>query len=234
MNRSSGNMYDFTNEIYTYNPVKGECSHNCGYCYMKPIRWRYHQDPTLRLDLKELKTKMGKNRFVFLGSSTDMFAADVPSEWIVAVMNHLYDYPENEYMFQSKNPARFLEFVSHKLCRELKEKLIFCTTMESDIDHEGVSDAPLIAARTAAMKKISSIGFKTMITVEPVMKFSNAANFADLLASVNPIQVNIGANTNRQFKLIEPDKAEILSLIKELEGRNITVHQKSNLERLLK
>ena len=78
------------------------------------------------------------------------------------------------------------------------------------------------------------MGFKTMITVEPVMKFSNAAHFADLLASFNPIQVNIGANTNRQFKLIEPDKTEILSLIKELEERNITVHQKSNLERLLK
>lgn len=78
------------------------------------------------------------------------------------------------------------------------------------------------------------MGFKTMITVEPVMMFSDASKFADMLASVNPVQVNIGANTNRQVVLIEPNKAEILALIKELEARNITVHQKSNLERLLK
>lgn len=227
-------MYNFRNEIYTYNPIKGDCRHQCSYCYMKPIRWRYHQNPTLRLDQKELNTKMGKNRFVFLGSSTDMFAADVPSEWIVAVMDHLYDYPENEYMFQSKNPERFLEFVSHKLFTGLKERLILCTTMESDIDHDGVSKAPMIAARIDAMQKLSSMGFKTMITVEPVMMFSDASKFADMLASVNPVQVNIGANTNRQVVLIEPNKAEILALIKELEARNITVHQKSNLERLLK
>ena len=163
-----------------------------------------------------------------------MFAADVPAEWIVAVLDHLYYYPENEYMFQSKNPARFLEFVGHKLFTGLKERLIFCTTMESDIDLEGISKAPTIAARAAAMQKISSMGYQTMITVEPVMMFSGVLKFADLLYSVNPVQVNIGANTNRQVMLIEPNKAEILSLIKELEKRNITVHQKSNLERLLK
>ena len=234
MQKSNGNMYNFRKELYTYNPIKGDCIHLCDYCYMKAIMRRYHLESNLRLDQKELKAKMGKNRFVFLGSSTDMFAADVPSEWIVAVLDHLYDYPENEYMFQSKNPARFLEFVGHKLFTGLKERVIFCTTMESDIDHEGVSKAPMIAARAATMQKISSMGFKTMITVEPVMMFSDAPKFADLLASVNPVQVNIGANTNRQVMLIEPNKAEILSLIKELEARNITVHQKSNLERLLK
>lgn len=227
-------MYNFRNEIYTYNPIKGDCSHQCIYCYMKSIMLRYHQNPTLRLDQKELYIKMGRNRFIFLGSSTDMFAAEVPSEWIVAVLDHLYDFPENEYMFQSKNPTRFLEFVGHKLFTKLKERLIFCTTMESDIDHEGMSMSPMIAARATAMQKISSMGFQTMITVEPVMMFSDALKFADLLASVNPVQVNIGANTNRQVKLIEPAKDEILALIKELENRNITVHQKSNLERLLK
>lgn len=201
---------------------------------MKSIMWRYHQNPTLRLDQKELNIKMSRNRFIFLGSSTDMFAADVPSEWIVAVLDHLYDFPENEYMFQSKNPTRFLEFVGHKLFTKLKEQIIFCTTLESDIDHKSVSTAPLIVERAVAMQKISSLGFKTMITVEPVMMFSDALKFADLLASINPMQVNIGANTNRQVKLIEPERDDIISLIKNLEDLNITVHQKDNLERLLK
>lgn len=227
-------MYNFRNEIYTYNPIKGDCSHQCIYCYMKSIMLRYHQNATLRLDQKELNIKMGRNRFIFLGSSTDMFAADVPSEWIVAVLDHLYEFPENEYMFQSKNPTRFLEFVGHKLFTKLKEQIIFCTTLESDIDHKSVSTAPLIVERAVAMQKISSLGFKTMITVEPVMMFSDALKFADLLALINPVQVNIGANTNRQVKLIEPERDDIISLIKNLEDLNITVHQKDNLERLLK
>lgn len=234
MNRSKGNMYNFKSETYTYNPVKGACLHECIYCFMLGMRWRFHQDPTLRLDQKELKTKLGENRFVFVGSSTDMFADDVPAEWITSVLDHLYEYQGNEYMLQSKNPARFLEFANHKLYADLKDKLIFCTTMESDIDHKDVSTAPLIAERAAAMQKISSLGFKTMITVEPIMKFSDPSVFADLLSSGHPIQVNIGANTSRQVKLIEPTKDEVLSLIKELENRNITVHQKSNLDRLLK
>lgn len=227
-------MYNFRSEIYTYNPIKGACSHDCSYCYMKPIQCRYHHDLTLRLDQKELKTNLGKNRFIFLGSSTDMFAADVPSGWIEATFDHLCKFPDNEYMLQSKNPARFLEFANHKLYANLKELLIYCTTMESDINHKGVSVSPVIADRVVAMQKISSLGLKTMITIEPIMKFSDATKFAGLLASVNPIQVNIGANTNRQIKLIEPTKDEVLALIKELENHNITVHQKDNLGRLLK
>lgn len=227
-------MYKFNSELYTYNPIKGACSHDCSYCFMKAMRHRFKQDPTLRLDQKELKANLGKGRFVFAGSSTDMFAPDVPEEWITTVLNHLYDFPENEYMLQSKNPSRFLAFVGHKLFQDRMEKLIFCTTIESNVDYPGVSKAPDIAERIEAMKQLSALGFRTMITVEPIMDFSDVNTFAALLESIHPEQVNFGANTSKTVKLIEPVKVKILALIVELEARGIKVHCKSDLDRLIK
>lgn len=227
-------MYKFHKDLHTYNPIKGKCSHACSYCFMIPMRHRFKQDPTLRLDAKELKAKLGQGRLVFVGSSTDDFAPDVPSEWIVKVQDHLYDYPDNEYMLQSKNPARFLEFVDHKFFKDRKDNLILCTTIESDIDYPNVSQAPLIAKRVAAMKQLSNLGFQTMVTIEPIMDFSNVATFAEMLESFHPMQINFGANTSKKIKLIEPTKAKILALIAELNKRGITVHCKSDLDRLTK
>lgn len=227
-------MYKFNSELYTYNPIKGACSHDCSYCFIKAMRHRFKQDPTLRLDQKELKANLGKGRFVFAGSSTDMFAPDVPEAWIIAVLDHLYDYPDNEYMLQSKNPARFLEFVDHKLYQDWKEKLILCTTIESNKEYPYESKAPSITERVKAMRTLSALGFRTMITVEPIMDFSDAATFAALLDSIHPEQVNIGASTSKTVKLIEPVKAKVIALIVELETRGIKVHCKSNLDRIVK
>lgn len=216
----------------TYNPIKGACSHLCRYCFMIGMRRRFNQDPTLRLDENELKANLGSGLFYFVGSSTDVFAADVPSEWIIRVLNHLNEYPLNTYQLQSKNPARILEFQSHPSFSD-KNHVIICTTLESDTDHPGISNAPSMAERVAAMQKLSELGFQTMMTVEPMIAFSSPENFADLIASCNPMQVNIGVNTSRTVKLQEPTKDEFQALMAELQSRNINVHLKKNIDRMM-
>lgn len=84
------------------------------------------------------------------------------------------------------------------------------------------------------MKELYALGFRTMITIEPIMDFTDVATFADLLASIHPVQVNFGANTSKTVKLIEPTKVKILALIVELETRGIKVHCKSDLDRIIK
>lgn len=76
------NMYQFIDA--TWNTVKGECFHDCSYCYMK--RWGKLK-PT-RFDEKELKTDLGKDNFIFVGSSCDMFAEKIPNEWIEKTLEH--------------------------------------------------------------------------------------------------------------------------------------------------
>ncbi len=222
-------MYGFIDN--THNSIRGECEHKCRYCYVDGFRHRFGQDPTLRLVEAELHKKLGKDKFWFIGSSTDMWAKKVPSEWITRVLDHLAEYPENSYLLQSKNPARFLEFIDHPLVKS--KNMVLCTTLESDIDHEEVSQAPPICERVAAMQVLSSQGFRTMITIEPIMEFSSAANFAEMIASCNPIQVNIGQNTARDVKLPEPTKDQYAELETELTKHGLKIFRKSNLDRMI-
>lgn len=225
------NMYSYIDR--TYNPIKGACLYVCLYCFMIVMRLRFGQDPTLRLDEKELEVSLGSGNFIFVGSSTDEFAENIPSEWIIKVLDHLYEYPDNTYQLQSKNPARFLEFLNHPLFSD-PNRVIFCTTLESDIDRPEISKAPTMDARVTAMRNLSALGFRTMVTVEPIMAFSSPQNFAALIASCNPMQVNIGVNTSRGVKLPEPTQTEFEALMFELKKLNINVHLKRNIDRMIK
>lgn len=216
----------------TYNPIKGACYYGCLYCFMRVVRHRFGQDPTHRLDEKELKVSLGSGNFIFVGSSTDEFAENVPSEWIVKILDHLNEFPDNTYQLQSKNPARFLEFLNHPLFGD-KSRVIFCTTLESDIDRPEISKAPTMDARVTAMQNLSALGFRTMVTVEPIMAFSSPQNFSALIASCNPMQVNIGTNTSRGVKLPEPTQAEFQALMLELEKLNVNIHLKRNIDRMI-
>ncbi len=89
-------MYDFI--THTWNTIKGECPHGCSYCYMK----RWGKQPPLHFDEKELKTDLGKNNFIFVGSSCDMFAESIPDEWIIKTLDHCKKYSENNYFLALK------------------------------------------------------------------------------------------------------------------------------------
>ena len=144
-------MYLFING--TWNPIKGLCPFLCVYCYMTPIFKRFKQNTTMRLEQKELQTKIGSGKFIFVGSSTDMWSYPVESAWIVQVLDHCLSYPDNKYLFQSKSPQRFLDFLNHPLMSALKEQLVFATTIETNRDISAFSKADSIEERVAAMKQ---------------------------------------------------------------------------------
>ena len=58
MNKQKGNMYGFV--THTWNPIRGECPHDCKYCYMK----KWGKQKPLRLVEKELKTDLGSGNFI--------------------------------------------------------------------------------------------------------------------------------------------------------------------------
>ena len=83
LNVSKGNMYEFI--THTWNPIKGKCSHDCSYCYMKQIAPEANAP---RMAEYEFDTKLGNGNFIFIGSSTDMFASNISSEWITRVLDY--------------------------------------------------------------------------------------------------------------------------------------------------
>ena len=214
----------------TWNPIKGLCPFLCTYCYMLGIYKRFKQNTTMRLDQKELQTKLGSGKFIFIGSSTDMWSVPVEISWIAQVLDHCFQYPDNKYLFQSKSPKRFMEFLDHPLMG-LKEQLVFTTTIETNRDISAFSKADSIEERVAVMAELSKLGYQVMITVEPVMQF-DFAELVAMLRQIAPFQVNIGSNSNKSVNLPEPTRDELVALIDEL--RTFTnVHLKSNSDRIL-
>jgi len=225
LNKQTGNMYDFVTK--TINPLCGECPHKCIYCYVEGMKKRfpaimkkYSGNP--RLDFKVLKQNLGKGKFYFIQSMGDLFAENVPDMAIAEVLYWTQQYPDNTYLFQSKNPARFLKFRFHS-------NMILGTTIESNRDYEGMSKAPRINERVKAMIELKS-RYRTMITVEPLMQF-DLIEFVGLLKLCHPYQINIGADSQKSG-LIEPNRGDVLRLITELEKFTI-VKNKSNLNRIL-
>jgi len=194
------NMYQFIDA--TWNTIKGECYHDCSYCYMK----RWGKLKPVRFDEKELKTDLRTGNFIFVGSSCDMFAENIPDEWINKTLEYCQNF-DNKYLFQTKNPKRILDF---KL-----PKSIICTTIESDMFYsEIMRNNPTPYERAKYMGMISDCGFETFVTIEPIMNF-NLNSMVDLLKQCNPDQVNIGADSGKN-KLPEPSKEKVLELVSEL------------------
>jgi DNA repair photolyase len=223
LNESKGNMFKFC--THTYNPIKGACSHDCKFCYMK----QWGKLKPIRLVEKELQTDLGQGNTIFVGSSTDVFAKDVPEEWIVSVLNKCYKNKNNKYLFQTKNPARYIPFTVLLGYISNECSLILSTTIESNRHYkEFMCNAPTPKKRMLYMERLK---FIKMITIEPIMDFDHDI-LVDWIKNINPFQVAIGADSKRTG-LPEPSKEKVLQLIKSLE-KFTNVIQKDNLRRLLK
>jgi len=173
----------------------------------------------LRLDEKSLKDNLGKDNFIFVGSSTDMFADKVPKEWIAKVLNHCMKF-DNKYLFQTKNPRMFHNCIFPK-------KVIFGTTLESNRLYPEYSHAPFIDERVRMMKILKYK--KTMISIEPVMDF-DTKQFINIIKEISPKFVSIGADS-KGHNLPEPSAEKVEALIKKLK-KFTEVKIKTNLKRL--
>ena len=213
LNLRKGDMYKFID--FTWNPIKGKCLHDCSYCYMKQINPNANLP---RLAEHELNTYLGYGRSIFIGSSTDMFAKDIPSEWIAKVLDYCHQNSNvlqpNVYLLQSKNPKRFLEFINHPLMK----RVVFCTTIETNRFYPKImNNAPKIEERVEAMEEIASLGRSTMVTAEPLMQFDHE-EMATFIRRCKPKLVNIGRNSCRRTVLPEPTPKEVRHLIAELKS----------------
>lgn len=217
LNISKGNMFPFVS--HTWNTVKGKCPHDCSYCYMKQF-----QQNDMRFDEKELETDLGSENFIFVGSSCDMWANEVPEDWILKILQHCNEF-KNNYLFQSKNPERFYMAGSR-----FPKKTYLGTTLETNRTYPEMGNASAPEYRMMALNQLSH-SFPTMVTVEPIMDF-DIDYLHHLIDMCKPEWVNIGADS-KGHDLPEPTAMKILSLIDRLEKADIEVKIKDNLKRLM-
>ncbi len=210
-------MFEFVTE--TWNPVIG-CKHYCCYCWSRRLvetrLKRIYRDFTPRLIEKRFRYRPKAGSLVFVCDMGDLFGDWVPREWITRVINFTKSFPETTFLFLTKNPARYIEFID-----EFPSNVILGTTIETDRDDlyrkYHISRAPLPSERYRAMLEVKDRRpeLRRFVSIEPILDF-NLGTFVKWIKDVEPCMVAIGYD-NYSNKLPEPPLGKTLKLIDELE-----------------
>jgi protein gp37 len=111
MNKTKIEYVDFT-----INPIKGLCKNNCWYCYAKKMYKRFKWDEKIKFDpLAFLHIPKNPSR-IFVGSMHDIFGKWIPHYWIQGILDVVKNYEEHTFIFLTKNPSRYKEFVFPQNC----------------------------------------------------------------------------------------------------------------------
>jgi len=240
LNKAKSEMYPFVD--YTWNPMGGHCGHECGYCYMDPmkrfeyIEEKYEGEPRLiekemDEDLTDLKVRR-RTKISFVGEEEPLIfvcsgndPAMLEKENKLRLLKNLPSC--NRYLLQTKNPSSFYDLI-----HDLYPWVILGTTVETNVIEilKEWSKAPSPHER---MRSLGILGHTPkMVSIEPIMKFNVRGIIHSLKHIARPDFVSIGANTRKDIDLSEPSGDEVRELIKEL-SEFTEVHIKPNLWRIL-
>ncbi len=209
----------------TWNPISG-CTHFCIYCWARRFALtklkntpRYRDGFWPKLNENEFKAKFNGG-VVFVSDMGDMFSPEVPDEWILKVINHIRKFPGTFFLFLTKNPARYKDFIGH-----FPKNAILGATIETDDDdmylENKISQAPLPSLRYKAMRDINwDLKF---LSIEPILDF-NLDRFLSWIKEINPFMVYVGYD-NYNNRLPEPPLEKTEKLLKELENITLTVRK---------
>lgn len=95
---------------FTSNPIRGKCHHNCKWhgieCYAETIRKRFKQPAEMSWHPETLEKIRGRKKpaTVFIGSMYDVFAHNVPTEYIQEIIDTAKSCPKNIFLFLTKYP----------------------------------------------------------------------------------------------------------------------------------
>lgn len=229
LTKSQGNMYPWVTHTHTH--LAGECPHRCSYCYVQATERRFRKGRyrgPLRLVEKEFRVGYGSGRTIFVEHCNDLWASSVPDDWIYRVLMHCRAWPDNEYVFQSKNPNRFAPWVV-----VLPPRRILGCTIETDDDVAArVSGAPPPSRRLRDVAYLAKYGERVFVTIEPILR-NDPSRLTQWMAAIGPEFVNVGADS-KGTGLDEPSPGELRRLLDGLHRAGLTVRQNTNLARLLR
>lgn len=223
---------------YTWNPLAGECPHQCKGCYVgeKISPWlqrmgndKYVGSPRLIENEFETKLVVPDGYVVFVESCGDLFAYGIPDLWIQRVLNYIRKFPQTTFLLQTKNPERFFDV-------NIPQNCILGTTLETNRDYH-MTKAPSPKERYYVFFDLNSQRgldgnkiYRLFISIEPIMDF----DFNELIQWIQEIEpefVSIGADSgNNGFP--EPSSNKLRELLESLD-KITEVRRKKNLNRLL-
>jgi uncharacterized Fe-S cluster-containing radical SAM superfamily protein len=221
--------------VKTFNPFVG-CGFQCIYCkesFQKLTREsaeKRNSNCTGCLGFlphehqERLSRMLPSEKTVFVCGNGDISFArpEFVKRVITRVNQHSLQFPEQEYYFQSKNPACFGQYLN---CLS-EQKTILVTTLETnrDTDYRNVSKAPLPSKRYEDFKALDWP--RKIVTVEPIMDF-DPGMFLQWLMDIEPESIWIGYNSRpKSVTLPEPSLSKTLDFIAALREEGLIVKVK--------
>ena len=148
----------------------------------------------------------------------DLFGDFIPSNWIQRVLEHATHFPKTNFLFLTKNPARYHEFLG-----EMPKNAILGATIETNNDQifltSMISEAPPPSGRYAAMKDLD--WDKKIVSIEPVLDFE-PKTFSQWIGDIFPFLVYVGYD-NYNNKLNEPTLSKTLGLLDKISENTLVV-----------
>lgn len=213
--------------LKTWNPWFG-CYYRCykDGCWAKR-RLSHRLGKMLKCDLcYDFKPHFHKERLenipsdfgIFVVAHGDFFAPWVPFSAIQSVLFECRKVPKEVWFYESKNPARFFDFISMDGPGMFPENTVLSTTIETNKDF-GKAIMGMAPPTTERLRYIYDIGLYSKlpvhISIEPIMDFDLNV-LLRWMKIVKPFKVSVGYDSLNN-NLPEPSKEKTLELIEELE-----------------
>ena len=169
----------------------------------KAVPYPYNFTPTFhRYRLKDYENKKGRN--IFVCSMADLFGKWVPDEWIEEVFKACEKAPQHNYLFLTKNPARYVELInSTDFFVKTKNNMWF------GYSYTGKE-----------CKQWWNPDYNIFASVEPILEPIEVPLCKWCI---------IGAETGRRKDKVIPERKWIENIVDECRENNIPVFMKSNL-----
>lgn len=145
-----------------------------------------------------------KSRNIFVCSMADLFGDWVPDEWIEAVFDACKKSPQHNYLFLTKNPARYVELAEKGVLRS------------SDNMWYGWSETKEVPHKLFSLPK----GTNTFVSVEPILE------------PVRPSLedwIIVGSETGRRKNKVIPKREWIEQIVEDCRKYGIPIFMKSSL-----
>ena len=181
-----------------------------------PLVYPFGFEPTFhRYRLNTLdKLKMGNN--IFVGAMADVFGKWVRDECIMEILDECAKRPQNNYLFLTKNPSRYIELFEKGMLPILENMWYGLTVTNSEQGHMAeqiMQDMPLKA--------------HTFLSIEPILE--DVSDSLEVTISNFTDWVIIGAETGRRKGKVSPPKGWIDKIVAICDEFNVLVFMKDSL-----